>query len=119
VFADLNLGPKLTSPFLKKRHYQISFAENIELFSRLKDDATLENKLNANGVSFYKLELLRLMKLLDLGHLTFDIKSTEISGSRLRFIRPNNLKRNGASAFDNYKTNLYFTFLHILQERNP
>jgi phosphoribosylformylglycinamidine synthase len=48
-FADLNLGAKIDS-VLKKKTLSILFAENIGIVFQAKDDATLENKLNANGV---------------------------------------------------------------------
>jgi phosphoribosylformylglycinamidine synthase len=50
------LGAKIDFSFFEEKDI-IKYLENIGCFPA-KDDATLENKLNANGVSFYKLELL-------------------------------------------------------------
>jgi phosphoribosylformylglycinamidine synthase len=70
VFADLNLGAKIDFSVFEEKTLSNIFAENIGIVFQAKDDATLENKLNANGVSFYKLGTVTLMKFLDLGHLT-------------------------------------------------
>ncbi|MFE3866544.1 phosphoribosylformylglycinamidine synthase [Flavobacterium sp. LS2P90] len=113
-FADVNLGAKIDlSVFEEKDIIKYLFAENIGIVFQAKNDATLESKLNQNGVNFYKLGTATSEATLDLGHLTFDIKEYRDIWFKTSFLLDQKQSKNGMaqSRFDNYKNQpLQFTF---------
>jgi phosphoribosylformylglycinamidine synthase len=113
-FADLNLGAKIDfSVFEEKDIIKYLFAENIGIVFQAKDDVTLENKLNANDLAFYKLGTVSSEETLDLGHLTFDIKEYRDIWFKTSFLLDQKQSKNGMAQarFDNYKNQaLQFTF---------
>ena len=73
-FADVNLGAKIDfSVFEEKDIIKYLFAENIGIVFQAKDDAVLENKLNQNNVSFYKLGTVTTDEKLNFGPCGLDI----------------------------------------------
>jgi phosphoribosylformylglycinamidine synthase len=113
-FADVNLGAKIDfSVFEEKDIIKYLFAENIGIVFQAKNDATLESKLNQNGVSFYKLGTATSEATLDLGHLTFDIPTYRDIWFKTSFLLDQKQSKNGTAQarFDNYKNQaLHYTF---------
>jgi phosphoribosylformylglycinamidine synthase len=113
-FADVNLGAKIDlSVFEEKDIIKYLFAENIGIVFQAKNDATLESKLNQNGVSFYKLGTATSEATLDLGHLTFDIPTYRDIWFKTSFLLDQKQSKNGTAQarFDNYKNQaLQYTF---------
>ena len=113
-FADVNLGAKIDfSVFEEKDIIKYLFAENIGIVFQAKNDATLESKLNQNGVSFYKLGTATNEATLDLGLSTFDIKEYRDIWFKTSFLLDQKQSKNGTAQarFDNYKNQaLNYTF---------
>jgi phosphoribosylformylglycinamidine synthase len=113
-FADVNLGAKIDfSVFEEKDIIKYLFAENIGIVFQAKNDATLESKLNQNGVSFYKLGTATSEATLDLGHLTFEIPTYRDIWFKTSFLLDQKQSKNGTAQarFDNYKNQaLQYTF---------
>jgi phosphoribosylformylglycinamidine synthase len=113
-FADLNLGAKIDfSVFEEKDSIKYLFAENIGIVFQAKDDATLENKLNANGVNFYKLGTVTSDETLDLGTHILSIPIYRDIWFKTSFLLDQKQSKNGMAQarFDNYKNQaLQFTF---------
>lgn len=113
-FADLNLGAKIDfSVFEEKDIIKYLFAENIGIVFQAKDDATLENKLNANGVAFYKLGTVTSDETLDFGPCGLSIPKYRDIWFKTSFLLDQKQSKNGMAQarFDNYKNQpLQFTF---------
>jgi phosphoribosylformylglycinamidine synthase len=113
-FADLNLGAKIDfSVFEEKDIIKYLFAENIGIVFQAKDDATLENKLNANGVAFYKLGTVTTDERLDFGPCALSIPKYRDIWFKTSFLLDQKQSKNGMAQarFDNYKNQpLQFTF---------
>jgi phosphoribosylformylglycinamidine synthase len=113
-FADVNLGAKIDfSVFEEKDIIKYLFSENIGIVLQAKEDATLESKLNANGVSFYKLGTVTNEATLDLGLWTLDIPKYRDVWFKTSFLLDQKQAKNGTAQarFDNYKNQvLNYTF---------
>lgn len=113
-FADVNLGAKINfSVFEEKDIIKYLFAENIGIVFQAKNDATLESKLNQNGVSFYKLGTATSEATLDFGTCKLDIAKYRDVWFKTSFLLDQKQSKNGTAQqrFDNYKNQaLHFTF---------
>jgi phosphoribosylformylglycinamidine synthase len=113
-FADNNLGAKIDfSVFEEKDIIKYLFAENIGIVFQAKDDASLENKLNTNGVSFYKLGTATTESTLDFGPCKLDIAKYRDIWFKTSFLLDQKQSKNGMAQarFDNYKNQpLNYTF---------
>ncbi len=113
-FADVNLGAKIDfSVFEEKDIIKYLFAENIAIVFQAKDDAAVENKLNANGVSFHKLGTVTTNGVLDFGPCGLDIAKYRDIWFKTSFLLDQKQSKNGTAQarFDNYKNQaLQFTF---------
>ncbi|SHM60265.1 phosphoribosylformylglycinamidine synthase [Flavobacterium xinjiangense] len=113
-FADVNLGAKIDfSVFEEKDIIKYLFAENIGIVFQAKNDATLENKLNQNGVSFYKLGTATSEATLDFGPCKLDIAKYRDIWFKTSFLLDQKQSKNGTAQarFDNYKNQaLQYTF---------
>ncbi|TDE03827.1 phosphoribosylformylglycinamidine synthase [Flavobacterium hiemivividum] len=113
-FADNNLGAKIDfSVFEEKDIIKYLFAENIGIVFQAKDDASLENKLNTNGVSFYKLGTATSEATLDFGPCKLDIAKYRDVWFKTSFLLDQKQSKNGMAQarFDNYKNQpLNYTF---------
>ncbi|UQD56653.1 phosphoribosylformylglycinamidine synthase [Flavobacterium sp. K5-23] len=113
-FADVNLGAKIDfSVFEEKDIIKYLFAENIGIVFQAKDDATLENKLKANGVSFYKLGTVTTDETLNFGPCGLNIPKYRDIWFKTSFLLDQKQSKNGMAQarFDNYKNQpLQFTF---------
>jgi len=113
-FADVNLGAKIDfSVFEEKDIIKYLFAENIGIVFQAKDDATVENKLNQNGVSFYKLGTATTEATLDFGPCKLDIPKYRDIWFKTSFLLDQKQSKNGTAQarFDNYKNQaLHYTF---------
>ena len=113
-FADVNLGAKIDfSVFEEKDIIKYLFAENIGIVFQAKNDATLESKLNQNGVSFYKLGTATSEATLDFGTCKLDIAKYRDVWFKTSFLLDQKQSKNGTAQqrFDNYKNQaLHFTF---------
>jgi len=122
-FADLNLGAKIDfSVFEEKDIIKYLFAENIGIVFQAKDDATLENKLNANGVSFYKLGTVTTDERLDFGPCGLSIPKYRDIWFKTSFLLDQKQSKNGMAQarFDNYKNQpLQFTFPSHFTGKKP
>ncbi len=105
-FADVNLGAKIDfSVFEEKDIIKYLFAENIGIVFQAKDNATIEAKLNANGVSFYKLGNTTTEATLDFGPCKLDIVKYRDIWFKTSFLLDQKQSKNGMAQerFDNYK----------------
>jgi phosphoribosylformylglycinamidine synthase len=105
-FADVNLGAKIDfSVFEEKDIIKYLFAENIGLVFQAKEDATLESKLNANGVSFYKLGTATNEATLDFGPCKLDVTKYRDVWFKTSFLLDQKQSKNGTAQqrYDNYK----------------
>ena len=105
-FADVNLGAKIDfSVFEEKDIIKYLFAENIGIVFQAKDNATIEAKLNANGVSFYKLGNPTTEATLDFGPCKLDIVKYRDIWFKTSFLLDQKQSKNGMAQerFDNYK----------------
>ena len=105
-FADVNLGAKIDfSVFEEKDIIKYLFAENIGIVFQAKDNATIEAKLNANGVSFYKLGNATTEATLDFGPCKLDIVKYRDIWFKTSFLLDQKQSKNGMAQerFDNYK----------------
>ena len=113
-FADVNLGAKIDfSVFEEKDIIKYLFAENIGIVFQAKNDATLESKLNQNGVSFYKLGTATSEATLDFGPCKLDIAKYRDVWFKTSFLLDQKQSKNGTAQqrFDNYKNQaLHYTF---------
>ena len=113
-FADVNLGAKIDfSVFEEKDIIKYLFAENIGIVFQAKDDASLESKLNANGVAFYKLGTATTEATLDFGPCKLDIAKYRDVWFKTSFLLDQKQSKNGMAQarFDNYKNQpLNYTF---------
>ncbi|WP_413997850.1 phosphoribosylformylglycinamidine synthase [Flavobacterium sp. W1B] len=113
-FADVNLGAKIDfSVFEEKDIIKYLFAENIGIVFQAKDDASLESKLNANGVSFYKLGTATTEATLDFGPCKLDIAKYRDVWFKTSFLLDQKQSKNemAQARFDNYKNQpLNYTF---------
>jgi phosphoribosylformylglycinamidine synthase len=113
-FADNNLGAKIDfSVFEEKDIIKYLFAENIGIVFQAKDDATLESKLNANNVAFYKMGTVTAEATLDLGPSKLDIAKYRDIWFKTSFLLDQKQSKNGMAQarFDNYKNQeLKYTF---------
>ena len=113
-FADVNLGAKIDfSVFEEKDIIKYLFAENIGIVFQAKDNATIEDKLNANGVAFYKLGNATTEATLDFGHCKLDIVKYRDIWFKTSFLLDQKQSKNGMAQerFDNYKNQpLQYTF---------
>ncbi|MFE3871055.1 phosphoribosylformylglycinamidine synthase [Flavobacterium sp. ZS1P70] len=113
-FADVNLGAKIDfSVFEEKDIIKYLFAENIGIVFQAKIDATLESKLNQNGVSFYKLGTATSEATLDFGPCKLDIPKYRDIWFKTSFLLDQKQSKNGTAQqrFDNYKNQaLQYTF---------
>ncbi len=113
-FADVNLGAKIDfSVFEEKDIIKYLFAENIGIVFQAKEDALIEKKLNANGVSFYKLGNATTEATLDFGPCQLDIVKYRDIWFKTSFLLDQKQSKNGMAQerFNNYKNQpLQFTF---------
>jgi phosphoribosylformylglycinamidine synthase len=113
-FADVNLGAKIDfSVFEEKDIIKYLFAENIAVVFQAKTDAIVESKLNAKGVSFYKLGSATNEATLDFGPCKLDINKYRDIWFKTSFLLDQKQSKNGMAQarFDNYKNQpLQFTF---------
>lgn len=113
-FADVNLGAKIDfSVFEEKDIIKYLFAENIGIVFQAKNDATLESKLNQNGVSFYKLGTATSEATLDFGPCKLDIAKYRDIWFKTSFLLDQKQSKNGTAQqrYDNYKNQaLHYTF---------
>ncbi|KVV14056.1 phosphoribosylformylglycinamidine synthase [Flavobacterium sp. TAB 87] len=113
-FADVNLGAKIDfSVFEEKDIIKYLFSENIGIVFQAKEDAVLESKLNANGVSFYKLGKATSEATLDFGPCKLDIVKYRDVWFKTSFLLDQKQSKNGLAQkrFDNYKNQpLQYTF---------
>jgi phosphoribosylformylglycinamidine synthase len=113
-FADVNLGAKIDfSVFEEKDIIKYLFAENIGIVFQAKEDATLESKLNANGVSFYKLGTATNEATLNFGPCQLDIAKYRDVWFKTSFLLDQKQSKNGTAQerYDNYKNQaLNFSF---------
>ena len=113
-FADINLGAKIDfSVFEEKDIIKYLFAENIGIVFQAKEDAVLESKLNANGVSFHKLGTVTNEATLNFGPCQLDIAKYRDVWYKTSYLLDQKQSKNGTAKerFDNYKNQpLQFTF---------
>ena len=113
-FADVNLGAKIDfSVFEEKDIIKYLFAENIGIVFQAKEDAVLESKLNANGVSFHKLGTVTNEATLNFGPCQLDIAKYRDVWYKTSYLLDQKQSKNGTAKerFDNYKNQpLQFTF---------
>ncbi|MFC5683036.1 phosphoribosylformylglycinamidine synthase [Flavobacterium sp. MAHUQ-51] len=113
-FADVNLGAKIDfSVFEEKDIIKYLFAENIGIVFQAKDDAALESKLNASGVSFYKLGTVTNEAILNFGPCQLDIAKYRDIWYKTSYLLDQKQSKNGTAKerYDNYKNQaLNFTF---------
>ncbi|MEM8522306.1 phosphoribosylformylglycinamidine synthase [Flavobacterium sp. PL12] len=122
-FADVNLGAKIDfSVFEEKDIIKYLFAENIGIVFQAKDNATIEAKLNANGVAFYKLGNATNEPSLDFGHCKLDIAKYRDIWFKTSFLLDQKQSKNGTAQqrFDNYKNQpLQYTFPTHFTGKSP
>ena len=122
-FADVNLGAKIDfSVFEEKDIIKYLFAENIGIVFQAKDNATIEAKLNANGVSFYKLGNATTEATLDFGPCKLDIVKYRDIWFKTSFLLDQKQSKNGMAQerFDNYKNQpLQYTFPTHFTGKSP
>ncbi|MEY2868497.1 MAG: hypothetical protein RIR01_952, partial [Bacteroidota bacterium] len=113
-FADVNLGAKIDfSVFEEKDIIKYLFAENIGIVFQAKEDAVLESKLNANGISFYKLGTVTSEATLNFGPCQLDIAKYRDVWFKTSYLLDQKQSKNGTAKerFDNYKNQpLQFKF---------
>ena len=113
-FADVNLGAKIDfSVFEEKDIVKYLFAENIGIVFQAKEDATLENKLETNGVAFYKLGAVTNEATLSFSSCQLDIAKYRDIWFKTSYLLDQKQSKNGTAKarFDNYKNQpLQFTF---------
>ena len=117
-FADVNLGAKIDfSVFDENDLVKILFSENIGVVIQGKDDTTFENKLNVNGVEFFKLGEVAQNNSLQITHnsqlLTYKISDLRDIWFKTSFLLDQKQAKNGTAQarFDNYKNQvLNYTF---------
>ena len=113
-FADVNLGAKIDfSVFEEKDIIKYLFAENIGIVFQAKEDAVLESKLNANGVSFYKLGTATNEPTLNFGPCQLDIAKYRDIWFKTSFLLDQKQSKNGTAQerYNNYKNQpLNFNF---------
>jgi phosphoribosylformylglycinamidine synthase len=117
-FADVNLGAKISFDcFEEKDLVKLLFAENIGIVIQVKEDTVFENKLNSNGVEFYKLGIptpaltkgegakLEIHSALEFGILSLDIAKYRDIWFKTSFLLDQKQTKNGTAKarFDNYK----------------
>ena len=122
-FADVNLGAKIDfSVFEEKDIIKYLFAENIGIVFQAKDNATIEAKLNANGVAFYKLGNATTEATLDFGPCKLDIVKYRDIWFKTSFLLDQKQSKNGTAQerFDNYKNQpLQYTFPTHFTGKSP
>jgi phosphoribosylformylglycinamidine synthase len=113
-FADTHLGAKLDfSDFTEKDTIKYLFAENIGIVFQAKDDIILENKLNKNGLEFFKIGAVQSSELLEIGDLKLNIPSLRDTWFKTSFLLDQKQSKNGTAEarFKNYKNQaLSYTF---------
>ena len=113
-FSDTNLGLKIDfSVFEEKDIIKYLFAENIGIVFQAKNDAEIEQKLNQNKVSFYKLGKVTNEATLDFGPCKLDIaKYRDVWFETSYLLDAKQTANNKAKErFDNYKVQpLKFNF---------
>ena len=113
-FSDTNLGLKIDfSVFEEKDIIKYLFAENIGIVFQAKNDAEIEQKLNQNKVSFYKLGKVTNEATLDFGPCKLDIaKYRDVWFETSYLLDAKQTANNKArERFDNYKSQpLKFNF---------
>jgi phosphoribosylformylglycinamidine synthase len=117
-FADVNLGAQLDfSVFEEKDLVKILFSENIGVVLQVKEDAVFENKLNTNGVEFFKLGEVSSNNSLQITHnsqlTTYTISELRDIWFKTSYLLDQKQAKNGTAEarFDNYKNQaLNYTF---------
>ena len=113
-FADVNLGAKIDfSVFEEKDIIKYLFAENIGIVFQAKKDTLVENKLNDNNVSFYKLGTVTNEETLDFGPCKLDIPTYRDIWYETSYLLDQKQCANNQAQerFDNYKNQpLKYTF---------
>ncbi len=113
-FSDTNVGLKIDfSVFEEKDIIKYLFAENIGIVFQAKNDAEIEQKLNQNKVSFYKLGKVTNEATLDFGPCKLDIaKYRDVWFETSYLLDAKQTANNKArERFDNYKSQpLKFNF---------
>ncbi|MEC5166754.1 phosphoribosylformylglycinamidine synthase [Flavobacterium sp. PL11] len=122
-FADVNLGAKIDfSVFEEKDIIKYLFAENIGIVFQAKNNETIEAKLNADGVAFYKLGSATTDATLNFGHCKLDIVKYRDIWFKTSFLLDQKQSKNGMARerFDNYKNQpLQYTFPKHFTGRLP
>ncbi len=122
-FADVNLGAKIDfSVFEEKDIIKYLFAENIGIVFQAKDNATIEAKLNAKGVAFYKLGIPTTDATLDFGPCKLDIAKYRDIWFKTSFLLDQKQSKNGTAQerFNNYKNQpLQYTFPTHFTGKSP
>ncbi|UMB61052.1 phosphoribosylformylglycinamidine synthase [Lutibacter sp. A80] len=113
-FADNNLGLKIDfSVFEEKDIIKYLFSENIGIVFQAKEDLLVENKLNAQNVSFYKLGTVTNEATLDFGPCKLDIAKYRDVWFETSYLLDNKQTANNLAKdrFENYKVQpLKYTF---------
>ena len=105
-FADVNLGAKIDfSVFEEKDIIKYLFAENIGIVFQAKEDTIIENKLNGNNVTFYKLGIVTNEETLDFGPCKIDIPRYRDIWYKTSYLLDNKQTANGLAKdrYNNYK----------------
>jgi phosphoribosylformylglycinamidine synthase len=122
-FADVNLGAKIDfSVFEEKDTIKYLFAENIGIVFQANSDEAVEAKLNANGVSFYKIGTVTTEATLNFGPCQLDIAKYRDIWFKTSFLLDQKQSKNGMAQarYENYKNQpLQFTFPAHFDGKKP
>jgi phosphoribosylformylglycinamidine synthase len=122
-FADVNLGAKIDfSVFEEKDTIKYLFAENIGIVFQANSDEAVEAKLNANGVSFYKIGTVTTEATLNFGPCQLDIAKYRDIWFKTSFLLDQKQSKNGMAQarYENYKNQpLQFTFPTHFDGKKP
>lgn len=122
-FADVNLGAKIDfSVFEEKDTIKYLFAENIGIVFQAHSDEAVEAKLNANGVSFYKIGTVTTEATLNFGPCQLDITKYRDIWFKTSYLLDQKQSKNGMAEarYENYKNQpLQFTFPAHFDGKKP
>ena len=122
-FADVNLGAKIDfSVFEEKDTIKYLFAENIGIVFQANSDEAVEVKLNANGVSFYKIGTVTNEATLNFGPCQLDIAKYRDIWFKTSYLLDQKQSKNGMAQarYENYKNQpLQFTFPAHFDGKKP
>jgi phosphoribosylformylglycinamidine synthase len=122
-FADVNLGAKIDfSVFEEKDTVKYLFAENIGIVFQANSDEAVEAKLNANGVTFYKIGTVTTEATLNFGPCQLDIAKYRDIWFKTSYLLDQKQSKNGMAQarYENYKNQpLQFTFPTHFDGKKP